>query len=51
MSMWEFILYILGVILVIYFLGKYVIEEGHRVQNQKKLFKNMNEYDKKNKKN
>tara|TARA_R110000765_G_scaffold139691_1_gene239995 strand:- start:140 stop:289 length:150 start_codon:yes stop_codon:yes gene_type:complete len=43
----EFILYILGVILVIYFLGRYAIEEGQRVERQKKFFKNMNEYDKK----
>ena len=47
MTSGEFVLYILGAILMIYFLGKYVIEEGQRAKRQKKFFKNMNKHDKK----
>ena len=43
----EFILCILGIALVIYFLGRYALKEGQRVERQKKFFKNMNEHDKK----
>ena len=38
-------LIVMAVILGIYFLGKYAIEEGIRVERQKKFMKNMNEFD------
>jgi|TARA_B100000287_G_C20275451_1_gene639788 hypothetical protein len=38
-------LIVIAVILGIYFLGKYAIEEGIRVERQKKFMKNMNEFD------
>ena len=38
-------LILIAVILGIYFLGKYAIEEGIRVERQKKFMKNMNEFD------
>ena len=38
-------LIVITVILGIYFLGKYAIEEGIRVERQKKFMKNMNEFD------
>ena len=39
------------VMIVIFYLGRYAIREGQRIESQKKFMKNMNEYDKnKNKK-
>ena len=38
-------LILIAVILGIYFLGKYAIEEGVRVERQKKFMKDMNEFD------
>jgi hypothetical protein len=38
----------LGIIIVItYYLGKYAIQEGHRVEQHKKFMKNMKNHDKK----
>ncbi len=38
-------LILITVILVIYFLGKYAIEEGVRVERQKKFMEDMNKWD------
>ena len=42
----ETIIFIL-VIVVIYYLGKFAIAEGHRVEQHKKFMKNLNNHDKK----
>ena len=44
------ILIIILVILVIGFLGRYAIQEGLRIEQQKKFKKNLDNWDKKNKK-
>ena len=33
------------VMIVIFYLGRYAIREGQRIESQKKFMKNMNEYD------
>ena len=33
------------VMMVIFYLGRYAIREGQRIESQKKFMKNMNEYD------
>tara|TARA_R100000900_G_scaffold120610_2_gene95210 strand:- start:171 stop:356 length:186 start_codon:yes stop_codon:yes gene_type:complete len=38
-------LILIAVILAIYFLGKYAIEEGVRVERQKKFMEDMNKWD------
>ena len=38
-------LILISVILAIYFLGKYAIEEGIRVERQKKFMEDMNKWD------
>jgi len=43
------ILILLVVIVVIFFIGRYAIEEGQRVERQKKMMKNLENFDKKNK--
>ena len=40
----------IAVIVVTYYLGKYAIQEGHRVEQNKKFMDNMNNFDTKNKK-
>ena len=47
MSQGEFILFILGIIIVIVFLGRYAIIESQRAEQHKKFIKNMNEHGKK----
>jgi len=47
MSQGEFILFILGIIIVIVFLGRYAIIEGQRAEQHKKFIKSMNEHGKK----
>ena len=42
----SFILQILGMIIVIWLLGNYAITEGHRIEQNKKFMKNMNNFDK-----
>ena len=42
-------LILLTVIVGIYYLGRYAIAEGQRVENHKKFMKDLNEWDKKNK--
>jgi|TARA_R100000084_G_C4545566_1_gene97631 uncharacterized membrane protein (DUF106 family) len=37
---------IISVIVGIYYLGKYAIEEGERIERQKKFMKDMEEFDK-----
>ena len=38
---------LLVVIVVTYYIGKYAIEEGHRVERQKKFMEDMKKWDKK----
>ena len=38
---------LLIVITIIYFLGKYIISEGHETEQHKKFMKDMNDFDKK----
>ena len=38
---------LITVICVVFFLGRYAIAEGQRVEQHKKFMKNMSEYDKK----
>ena len=42
-------LILLTVIVGIYYLGRYAIAEGQRVENHKKFMKDLNEWGKKNK--
>ena len=42
----SFILQILGMVIVIWLLGNYAITEGHRKEQQKKFYRNMNNFDK-----
>ena len=42
-------LILIAVILAIYFLGKYAIEEGVRVERQKKFMEDMKKWDNKSK--
>ena len=37
----------IAVIVAIYYLGKYAIQEGHRVEQHKKFMKDMENHDKK----
>ena len=37
----------LGIITVLFLLGKYAIEEGHKSEQQKKFLKDLEEFDKK----
>ena len=39
-------LILIAVILAIYFLGKYAIEEGERIERQKRFMKDMEDFDK-----
>tara|TARA_R100001015_G_C4425063_1_gene24274 strand:+ start:125 stop:262 length:138 start_codon:yes stop_codon:yes gene_type:complete len=39
----------IGIIILMYLLGKYAIEEGQRAERQKELEKNLKNWDKKNK--
>ena len=39
----------IGIIVIMYLLDKYAIEEGQRVERQKELMKNLEEWDKKQK--
>ena len=43
-------LIVAGIIIAIYLLGKYAIEEGQRVERQKEFEKNLKNWDSKNKK-
>ena len=43
------ILILLTVIVVMYLIGKYAIEEGQRVERQKKMMKDLENFDKKHK--
>jgi|TARA_B100000287_G_scaffold419612_1_gene458049 hypothetical protein len=38
-----------GVIVAFYYLGKYAIQEGHRIEEQKKFMKNLENHGKKKK--
>ena len=38
------------VLVVIFYLGRYAIREGHRIEQQKKFFKDMDNFDNKKKK-
>ena len=40
---------LLAVIVVMYLLGKYAIEEGQRVERQKKMMKDLENFDEKHK--
>ena len=40
---------LLIVIVAVYYLGKYAITEGQRIENQKKFMKNMEDFGKKKK--
>ena len=40
----------IAIIVATYYLGKYAIQEGHRVEQNKKFMKDMNNFDTKNKK-
>jgi hypothetical protein len=40
---------LLIIIVITYYLGKYAIQEGHRVEQHKKFMKNMKNHDKKHK--
>ena len=40
---------LLIVIVVTYYLGKYAISEGHRIEQQKKFMRNMEKFDKRKK--
>ena len=42
-------LIVLGVIIAMYLLGKYAIEEGQRSERQKKMMKDLENFDKKHK--
>jgi len=42
-------LILLVVIVVIFFIGRYAIEEGQRVERQKKMMKDLENFDKKHK--
>ena len=37
----------LGIIVALFLLGKYAIEEGHKSEQQKKFLKDLEEFDKK----
>ena len=43
-------LILITVIVVIFYLGRYAIREGHRIEKQKRFFKDMENFDNKNKK-
>ncbi len=43
------ILIVICIIWVTYLLGRYAIQEGQRIESQKKFMKNMDNYDKKKK--
>ena len=38
----------IGIIIFMYLIGKYAIEEGERVERQKKFMKDLEEFDNKN---
>jgi len=42
-------LILLTIIVGIYYLGRYAITEGQRIESHKKFMKDLNEWDKKNK--
>jgi len=41
---------LITVLVVIFYLGRYVIREGHRIEQQKEFFKDMDNLDNKKKK-
>lgn len=43
------IITIILIVLVVYFLGKYALQEGVRIEQQKKFMKDMENFDKKKK--
>ena len=43
------IIILIGIIVVTYYLGKYAIEEGQRIESQKEFEKNLKKWDKKSK--
>ena len=47
MSGIEFVLLVLGCVAIIVTLGRYAIVEGQRIEQHKKLIKNIKEHDKK----
>ncbi len=40
---------LIGVIVAIFYLGRYAIQEGHRIEQQKQFMKNLNNHGKKKK--
>tara|TARA_R100000664_G_scaffold18107_1_gene27094 strand:+ start:442 stop:582 length:141 start_codon:yes stop_codon:yes gene_type:complete len=43
------IITVILIVLVVYFLGKYALQEGVRIEQQKKFMKDMENFDKKKK--
>ena len=43
------IITVILIVLVVYFLGKYALQEGVRIEQQKKFMKDLEEFDKKQK--
>ena len=43
------IITVILIVLVVYFLGKYALQEGVRIEQQKKFMKDMDNFDKKKK--
>ena len=41
---------LITVLVVIFYLGRYAIREGHRIEQQKEFFKDMDNFDNKKKK-
>ena len=44
------VLILITVLVIIFYLGRYAIREGHRIEKQKEFFKDMENFDNKKKK-